>query len=71
MNDAVHIASLNAGVVDSRVAQMIADETGTPIDLAARVYREEFRALAHEARITQFVSLIASRRARLRLRRRS
>lgn len=69
MNDMHTIAPIHAPVFDPRVAEAIARDTTAPIEVAARVYREELAALASNARITQFLGVIASRRARLRLRR--
>lgn len=69
MNDGLHLTPVNAEVVDKRVVETIAHETGTPVDLADRIYREELRALIRDARITQFANVIATRKARLRLRR--
>lgn len=61
------IAPAHALMFDPSVAESIAREVEAPIELASRVYREELDALASKARITQFVHVIASRRARLRL----
>jgi hypothetical protein len=63
------IAPTHAPVFDPRVAESIARETAAPVEEASRVYREELDALASKARITQFLHVIASRKARLRLRR--
>lgn len=63
------IAPIHAPIFDPGVAESIARETAAPIEVASRVYREELDALASKARITQFLHVIASRRARLRLRR--
>lgn len=62
-------APVHALAFDPLVAESLARETSAPVELASRVYREELDALASKARITQFLSVIASRRARLRLRR--
>lgn len=67
MNHLEKIAPVPAKVFDSRVAETIARETGAPIELATRIYKEELRDLARDARITQFVTVLASRRARLKL----
>jgi hypothetical protein len=63
------IAPVHAPMFDPRVAESIARDMAAPIELASRVYREELDALASKARITQYLHVIASRRARLRLRR--
>ncbi len=52
---------------DARLAESIAKETNTPIELVKAIYDEEFDAIAAKARITQYVGVIASRRVRLRL----
>ena len=54
----------NAG---TRFAEAIAKETETPVEVVRLIYDEEFSALAAEARITQYVGVIASRRVKLRL----
>jgi hypothetical protein len=48
--------------------ESIARDMSAPADLVSRIYREELDALASEVRIVQFLPVIASRRARLRLR---
>jgi hypothetical protein len=58
----------HANTFDPRLAEKIAREMAIPVEIVARVYREELQALASEARIGQFVQVIAGRRARLRLR---
>jgi hypothetical protein len=68
MNTAQPIVPVHGPDFDQRVAETIARETAAPAELAARIYREELNALAREARITQFLPVIARRRACLRLR---
>lgn len=70
MNQMHEIAPVHGPVFDPDVAELIARDTTAPVELASRVYREELAALASKARITQFLTVIASRRARLRLRHR-
>ena len=53
----------------TRFAETIAKETETPVEVVRLIYDEEFNALAAEARITQYVGVIASRRVKLRLQR--
>ena len=60
-------APVHAKVFDKQMAETIARETGAPIDLATRILKEELQDLARDARITQFVNVLASRRARLKL----
>lgn len=50
------------------IMQEIAEITETPIEQVDRVYNEEFAALNSTAKVKQFVGVIASRRAKLRLR---
>jgi hypothetical protein len=70
--DLMHeIAPVHAPMFDPRVAESISRQTTAPLELASRVYREELDTLASKARITRFLHVIASRRARLRLRRHS
>jgi hypothetical protein len=51
----------------SGLAESIAKETDTPIDVVRVIYDEEFSALEANARIKQYVGVIASRRVKLRL----
>ena len=51
----------------SRLAESIAKETDSPIDVVRVIYDEEFSALAANAKIKQYVPVIASRRVKLRL----
>jgi hypothetical protein len=69
MYDPQRIGPDHAHAFDPRVVESIARETAAPIDIVSRIYREELDALASEARIVQFLQVIAGRRARLRLRR--
>lgn len=66
MNHLEKIVPMHAQGFDD-VAQTIARDTGAPIELAARIFKEELRELGRHARITQFVNLLASRRARMKL----
>ncbi len=68
MNDPHRIASDHAHTFDRRAVESIARDMSAPTDLVSRIYRKELDALASEARIVQFLPVIASRRARLRLR---
>lgn len=53
---------------DPRVTEALARETAQPTSVVQRVYDEEIGKLARTARITQFLSVLAARRARQRLR---
>ncbi|WP_129782135.1 DUF3562 domain-containing protein [Peristeroidobacter soli] len=61
------LAPVHARVFDEQVAETIARETGASVELASRIYGEELRILVRDARITQFVNVLASRRARMKL----
>ncbi|HEY0941927.1 MAG TPA: DUF3562 domain-containing protein [Steroidobacter sp.] len=61
------IAASHAMVFDEQIAEAIARDTGAPIDFVTRVYKEELHTLTCGARITQFVNVLASRRARMRV----
>jgi len=52
----------------SRLAEAIAKETETPIEVVSVIYEEEVTALEANAKIKQYVGVIASRRVKLRLR---
>jgi Protein of unknown function (DUF3562) len=52
---------------EARLAESIARETNTPLEVVKPIYEEEFDALAANAKITQYVGVIASRRVKLRL----
>jgi RNase H-fold protein (predicted Holliday junction resolvase) len=49
------------------LAESIAKETDTPIEVVRVIYDEEFTALEANAKIKQYVGVIASRRVKLRL----
>lgn len=68
MKETDRITPIHSKVFDKRVAENIARETGAPIDLATRTYKEELNRIAEGARITQYVNVLASRRARMKLR---
>lgn len=57
--------------LDATVAEGIARETRTRVDVVQRIYEEELAALADGARIRLFLGVLAGRRARLRLRQNS
>jgi hypothetical protein len=52
---------------DARLTESIAKETDTPVEVVKMIYDEEFDAVAANARITQYVGVIASRRVKMRL----
>ena len=51
-----------------RSKEAIARETDTAIDEVDRIYEEELSDLASDARITQYLGVLASKRVRARLR---
>lgn len=50
------------------VAEALAQETQRPIEEVQQIYEEALSELATEAKITQYLGVLASRRAKLRLR---
>jgi hypothetical protein len=52
----------SAPKLDAKVAEDIARETGTRVDVVQRIYEEELATLVDRARITQFLGLLADRR---------
>ena len=68
MNNSHKVDPRHAHTFDPRVAQSIARELDMPVELVSRIYREELQSLASDARIGQFLQVIAGRRVRLRLR---
>ena len=51
-----------------RSKEAIARETHTAIDEVDRIYEEELSGLASDARITQYLGVLATKRVRARLR---
>ena len=52
---------------DARLAETIAKETETPIEVVQMIYDEEVTTLRQNAKIMQYVGVIASRRVKLKL----
>lgn len=48
--------------------EAIAEETHTSIDEVEKIYEQELRQLASEAKITQYLGVLTTRRVRARLR---
>lgn len=48
--------------------ESIAEETHTSLDEVARIYEQELSELASDARITQYLGVLVSRRVRMKLR---
>ncbi len=53
---------------DRAATESLAKETETSIEEVQRLYQEELEDLAHDAKITQYLGVLASRRVKLRLR---
>ncbi|MFL6577176.1 MAG: DUF3562 domain-containing protein [Povalibacter sp.] len=62
------IRSHSAGANDRATTEAIAKETETDVDLVQKIYKDELTSLANEAKITQYLGVLASRRVRLLLR---
>lgn len=62
------IRSHDAAVNDHATAEAIAKETETDVELVQKIYKEELTTLATDAKITQYLGVLASRRVRLLLR---
>jgi hypothetical protein len=54
---------------DRSVTEAIAKDTDTPPEDVERIYEQELSSLASEAKITQYLGVLATRRVRLMLRR--
>jgi Protein of unknown function (DUF3562) len=54
---------------EEQTKEALAEETRTPVDEVAKLYDEEFSNLAAEAKITQYLGVLTSRRVRMKLRR--
>jgi hypothetical protein len=57
-----------AARADSRIPEAIAKETQTPIEIVRAIWAEEFESLVHDAKLTQYLGIIAGRRVKIRLR---
>ena len=53
------------------VAEAIAKDTDTSPEVVEEIYQQELSTLASEAKITQYLGVIATRRVRMMLQRRS
>jgi serine/threonine-protein kinase RIO1 len=53
------------------VAEAIAKDTDTSPEVVEEIYQQELSSLANEATITQYLGVIATRRVRMMLQRRS
>lgn len=60
----------NAGEIqDPSIAETIAKETDTPPEVVQEIYEQELSSLASDAKITQYLGVLATRRVRMMLRR--
>jgi len=48
--------------------EQIAEETDTSVEVVQEIYEQELSALASDAKITQYLGVLASRRVRMLLR---
>ncbi len=53
---------------DHSATEAIAKETETDVELVQKIYEEELSSLASDAKVTQYLGVLASRRVRLMLR---
>jgi hypothetical protein len=51
-----------------KTKEAIAEETHTSFDEVEKIYEEELTTLAADAKITQYLGVLASRRVRMKLR---
>ena len=57
------------GAQDRSIAEAIAKDTDTPAEDVQKIYEQELSSLASDAKITQYLGVLATRRVRLMLRR--
>lgn len=50
------------------VAEALAKETQRPVEEVQEIYEQELSELANDAKITQYLGVLASRRVKMRLR---
>ena len=50
------------------ITEAIAKDTDTPAEVVQEIYEQEMSSLASEAKITQYLGVLATRRVRMRLR---
>lgn len=55
------------GKNDRASAEAIAKETETSVEVVQEIYEQEFSTLSSDAKITQYLGVLASRRVRMRL----
>lgn len=57
-----------ASAKNHETSEAIAKDTDTSIDEVEKIYEQELAQLASEAKITQYLGVLASKRVRMRLR---
>ena len=62
------IRTSNGNRNDTATAEAIAKETQIDVEVVQEIYEQELTMLASEAKITQYLGVLASRRVRLLLR---
>ena len=62
------IRSQSVDTNDRATAEAIAKETQTDVEVVEKIYTEELSSLANDAKITQYLGVLATRRVRLLLR---
>ena len=53
---------------NAAATEAIAKETDTSVEVVQEIYEQELSALASDAKITQFLGVLTSRRVKMRLR---
>jgi hypothetical protein len=62
------IRSPSVTASDHATTEAIAHETHTDVEVVQKIYTEELNSLATDAKITQYLGVLASRRVRMILR---
>ncbi|HEY4369524.1 MAG TPA: DUF3562 domain-containing protein [Steroidobacteraceae bacterium] len=62
------IRTASAEKKDKAATEAIAKETHTDVEVVQEIYEQELSVLASDAKITQFLGVLTSRRVRMRLR---
>jgi hypothetical protein len=65
---AARIRYSSAAKNDRAATEAIAKETETSLEEVQKLYEEELEDLANDAKITQYLGVLASRRVKMRLR---
>jgi len=63
------IRPLSSRTHDRSATEAIAKETETDVEVVREIYEQELSNLASDAKITQYLGVLASRRVRMLLRR--